>query len=137
MQLFGISTEEVPFLPPALPEGYGRKYTLVIDMDALALCTQSNVCRKKEKKDKKRKEKKKKKESERKKINKSQKSSSGPETRRKVKLPFPGRERNTYERKTKQYKSPNLEQGDKNFLPQEERLILKNKKNKKPNNQTI
>eukprot|EP00026_Physarum_polycephalum_P004326 Phypoly_transcript_04344.p1 GENE.Phypoly_transcript_04344~~Phypoly_transcript_04344.p1 ORF type:complete len:359 (+),score=65.87 Phypoly_transcript_04344:1130-2206(+) len=41
--LAGISTEEIPFLPPPLPEGYGgHKYTIVLDMDALATCIQSN-----------------------------------------------------------------------------------------------
>ena len=45
LQLAGVSTEEIPFLPPALPEGYGgHKYTIVLDMDALASCIQSNVC---------------------------------------------------------------------------------------------
>lgn len=45
LQLTGIEDDEnVPFLPPALPEGYGRKYTIVLDMDALAQCTQANVC---------------------------------------------------------------------------------------------
>jgi len=41
--LAGVSTEDIPFLPPPLPEGYGgHKYTIVLDMDALATCIQSN-----------------------------------------------------------------------------------------------
>jgi len=40
---YNISQEEVPFLPAPLPNQYNaRKYTLVVDLDALADCTQKN-----------------------------------------------------------------------------------------------